>query len=154
MNQVKLAYLAGIIDGEGTVTILKRLCAGCKEVQYWPVVRVSTTTRALVNWLLENVGGSSYVHRRNPYSIEYGWRYEYKKAVDLCHKLLPYFIIKVNQAKLVIEFGKTYDTPRTRWRKLSPEVRERRKRLCEEIQAMNAPGGGCPDVCLTNASTL
>lgn len=55
LDRARLGYIAGIIDGEGTISILRPPGKRTRVT-----VQVASTTRALHDWLLEEVGGKVY----------------------------------------------------------------------------------------------
>ena len=61
---VQIAYLAGIVDGEGSIYIGNFSCnpkTGTKN--YQTNMEVTNTDENLINWLMENIGG-----RKNTYT--------------------------------------------------------------------------------------
>ena len=60
----KLAYLAGIIDGEGTIVIAKgKIRKGRINHPYSLRLVVMNTDIRLIEWLKENFGGSIHTKR-------------------------------------------------------------------------------------------
>jgi len=84
--KVTLDYVAGIIDGEGTIT-LSRL----HKADKWrtPVVSVSSTTIEILNALVAVFGGHICKHKvyKSHHLPSFSWRIEGRKAVDLCAQL-------------------------------------------------------------------
>ena len=57
MNQrEKLAYLAGIIDGEGSIMIWKSNIDAKRRGQFNLRVNISSTDKCLMDWLVKNFG--------------------------------------------------------------------------------------------------
>src|SRR4051812_37412335 len=53
-----LAYVAGLIDGEGSISIgVSRDHPGRATPNYWLQVSVTNTDRTLIDWLLTSFGG-------------------------------------------------------------------------------------------------
>jgi hypothetical protein len=94
MSAETLAYMAGIIDGEGTVTV-----SGRGQAQ----ISVANTSNKLAGWMeskgfglrkTRNIKGRPYWNMvLGGYSI-----------IEPLKKLLPYLVIKRQQAELVIEY--------------------------------------------------
>lgn len=84
--KVTLDYVAGIIDGEGTIT-LSRL----HRTDKWrtPVVSVSSTTIEILNALVAAFGGHICTHKtyKQHHLPNFSWRVSGRKAVDACTQL-------------------------------------------------------------------
>ncbi len=104
------AWTAGILDGEGTITIYprKRSDRKCRNPGYSMVVRVANTDLAMINRLLELWGGSFIVikDRRPNRAICYHWTLSANQAMKMLVSVEPYLVTKRELAKLCIEFQK------------------------------------------------
>src|SRR6266487_2106264 len=64
IQQTELAYLAAMIDGEGTLSIHKvrkyQRTGPTDHLRYRLVLQVSNTHRGLMDWLLARFGGRVY----------------------------------------------------------------------------------------------
>ena len=100
MSSETIAYLAGIIDGEGYIDL--RFVNGTLMAR----LEVSNTNEDLIDWLVEHFGGSSYSYAgRSPrHKVAYRWVLQGKAVRDLLIAVLPYLVVKVEQAEIVIEF--------------------------------------------------
>jgi hypothetical protein len=107
MDNTDLAYLAGIIDGEGTITIARapRNNTKHKVPYYIPHMKVCNTDKALIDWIHQNFGGRLNNERKptDKWSTLYYIRWNCGKARDLLNQLLPYLRIKRLQALIVLE---------------------------------------------------
>lgn len=113
-NKEKLAYTAGLIDGEGTIS-----CYEVKNGQGRPFLRPEVAVAQgekqieVLHWLEQNYGGR--VHLQAPRYLWGGfhrvgyWRLNGTKAVELVSKLYPYLIVKREQAL------RLYPDPRPKW---------------------------------------
>lgn len=144
---VKLAYLAGIIDGEGTIYIgrvtRKRKC-GIK-VHYQTVMQVSNTDKCLIEWLKEHFGGtmSQYTPGQLPKNSRmhvYSWKITHELE-NICNAILPYLVTKKKQAEIMIKMRSTYDPIFSDRKKISKalpaETMELRERLCQELKSLH-----------------
>lgn len=113
VDEEKLAYLAGIIDGEGTIAILKRRKETRKTIvmrsdSYQLQVFVTNTNEDLMVWLLNTFGGSKSHHKgdkRNPNSKRwFVWYVSGYNAIKILRKIEPYLIIKHKNAEVAFEF--------------------------------------------------
>lgn len=102
MLEYQLGYLAGLIDGEGTITLYLR-----SDVQTMRMrVVVYSTTEEVIEWLLVHFDGKKQKmgRRANPkHSQEFAWYLDGDKAYDLLELIFPYLIIKKAKAQVACE---------------------------------------------------
>lgn len=110
--QEKLAYMAGIVDGEGCICMTKgRVNANSNKVCYKVRLTVCSTSIVLLDWLVNNFGGN-YVLKPIKKGMElkhskaYNWNIHCEKAGNLLSMILPYLVIKKKQAELVLAYRK------------------------------------------------
>ncbi|MGN6759441.1 MAG: hypothetical protein ACTHMJ_23985, partial [Thermomicrobiales bacterium] len=135
------AYMAGLIDGEGSIYVAAVGPARDKTV--YPIVVVAMTNKEVVEWLAEKWGpGRVKLHnatnlRRHPYmKPQYRAQVFGKRARLLCESLLPYLRVKREQARLVTEFP--VDARVAPGVKIErSDINETRFRLRDEINALN-----------------
>lgn len=120
----KLAYVAGIIDGEGSLSIHvgynantnpKYLGRGYAP-KFEPRVSVENASKTLIDLLMEWCGGARYIHGRknrpkNHKQIHI-WLLSNRAATDFLTSILPYLRIKHKQAELLIELQTHKNTSR------------------------------------------
>lgn len=99
MKNADILYLAGIIDGEGTIEISKQ------ERKYKICIRVGNTSEILIDYLKEKYLGNKY----GPYKKKsdfhrdaFEWKCTAKEAIKLIKQIEPYLIVKQEQALLAI----------------------------------------------------
>lgn len=95
-----LIYLAGIVDGEGTITLMSS--------SFVPRILVANSHAGLMQWLHATYGGSLYNPRatRKPnHKPIITWGVGVVQAITLCRLLHPYLKIKRRQAEIVIAWG-------------------------------------------------
>lgn len=99
------AYLAGLIDGEGTVKITSKL-RHYGYRYYQPRICVTNTKMALLDYCKDNFGGFIYISAKgtSKRNVAYRWSLSGDRAVTVLKALLPYLVIKKNQADIVIKF--------------------------------------------------
>ena len=120
-DPVKLAYLAGIVDGEGSLCIYRVNPAKYNRYQtpnFRSVLNISNTKKELFDWIEEhfrNLNHKSKKHKRSIFkknSTHERWIYEWViqglRLEDICTQLLPYLVLKKRQAELILEFRSTY----------------------------------------------
>jgi hypothetical protein len=102
-------YLAGIVDGEGCICLYGAKRADCKYHCTLQVVVYNTST-VLMKWLVKHVGGKYYTRTANGYGnkpgkIQYVWHPSgAKNRENFLLGILPYLVIKKEQAKVALEF--------------------------------------------------
>jgi hypothetical protein len=107
LTPTELAYLAGIIDGEGSVMFWHNRKAGKTK----PGVTITSTSEALVTWLRERVRFSDAFtvrHSRQAKRLP-AWAFVFQgiSFVPFYEALLPYLIVKQRQMELLIAFSRS-----------------------------------------------
>lgn len=124
------AYLAGILDGEGSIMLTKLH----KNTQPAPVVSVSTTDHELVEWLRETFGGK--IVKKKQYQLhhkpQWDWKITNQRALAVLLLARPYMRIerKGRKADLLL-FDYVECTPRNG--KYTVELLEKKKALIEKF---------------------
>ena len=109
MNELDLAYTAGIFDGEGSVSLNKKNCwhyASGHSITM--VCALSNTDLALINWLQSHFGGSVCLMRNRSPKWRECWRWSVpcNKALAFLVAIYPYLRIKKYQAGIAVDFQK------------------------------------------------
>jgi hypothetical protein len=111
-DKAKYIYLAGIIDGEGSL-IVSRSDRG-SYMNYYGRIHVKNTDYRLIKWLLDKFGGTVSNHEPSDpvkHKKAYSWYFSgdaHDKEVLLL-SIMPYLIVKKEQAKILIEFFRMHD---------------------------------------------
>jgi hypothetical protein len=93
---VELGYFAGIVDGEGSIRVIKKTR---------PFLAVYNTSQLLMDWLVDRVGGGIVSTDRRGRLPCMTWRVDGARDVyALCVALEPLLIAKRDDVRLVIEF--------------------------------------------------
>ncbi len=102
INEVELAYIAGIFDGEGCISLPERHYPQT-ESTYSLVACVSNTNEWLLLYLKSIFGGSISVRndRNRPC---WNWSLRHKKAGEFLKVIYPFLRIKKPQAEVAIRF--------------------------------------------------
>lgn len=106
LTETEKAYLAGIIDGEGNISIGITKWAR-KNVVYrnhYLRLQVTNTDSALIKWL-GRLGGSTTVRKPRPRAkVTYCWTKLCRQAAEVLEQIYPYLIIKKKQAETSLFF--------------------------------------------------
>lgn len=113
MTEVEKAYIAGIIDGEGSIMLQKFN----KNEFPSPCISIASTTLELLNWIVNTTHCRKIIHKKN-YNKEkhkdcYSYVVKYNNAINLLSEIYPYLIIesKKKRAEMIINKYKAL-TPR------------------------------------------
>ena len=141
MTRDEIVYLAGIIDGEGSVTIVARDDPRTTRTQFQPRVLIFNTNAELMDWIQERFGGTllsdpARPGRRTCYRLIWAGR----RVIELLYKVRPFLIIKAERATVVIDgwrdapkyVGNQHPLPQETWCK--------RKMAYIEIRRLNVNG--------------
>lgn len=111
-NKQHWSYLAAMIDGEGHIAIIKNYRDGNdghhkqSYYLYFLALGINGTDLRLMKWLVQYFGGVYYSRdRKDKWAVAYEWRPKGKKnREEILLGILPYLVIKAEQAKLALEF--------------------------------------------------
>lgn len=125
----ELAYLAGVIDSDGSISInRKKQPSG--NLSYWVCIQLAQKDPTTVYWLGEEENRSVYDTIPNsplahPDTIMHKIMWQGASGHVLLQRLLPYLRIKLPQALTALEFFETAVTA------------EDKERLCDAIRGLN-----------------
>jgi hypothetical protein len=108
LSDTDKAYLAGIIDGEGCITIHRRTPKAKENPTYALFVEIANTSPALKKWLDERFPDRTYyrhITSAKPHHKQgYGWVLSGNRQVMIfLREIAPYLVIKREQAELVAQ---------------------------------------------------
>ena len=103
LTAVDAAYLAGLIDGEGTVTLSRRHLKDQRQL----VVSIANTERQILEWTLDTVGAGKITGKRIVsalHSPSFTCSTSNRQALQLLEQIAPYLrSYKATRAKVIIE---------------------------------------------------
>lgn len=93
MTNTEIAYLAGIIDGEGSIMLTKYH----KSEYPSPCISISSTDLELLEWVKEKVGSGRITRKKN-YNIKkhktsFTYAVNYDAAIEIMSLVEPYLVI-------------------------------------------------------------
>jgi hypothetical protein len=110
LEENRLIYWAGFIDGKGTFKIIKRRPnrkTREKTPKYIPYLAVANTNEAIIKLLKKEFGCGTIWHKK-PFKPNhkpaFAWYVCDRKCVEIVEKLYPYLIVKKPQAELILKF--------------------------------------------------
>lgn len=101
LSQGQAAYIAGIIDGEGSIIFLHKN-------KKRPTIRltVPNTSKALIDWLKRKTGTGSIIEktgRKQNHSKQFIWSCYSQNAKKILEQCLPYLVVKKKLAEKAIK---------------------------------------------------
>lgn len=108
-----IAWLAGIVDGEGTITITRQKREDYKKhpYSYRPEIHITNTSLLMLEEVLrifrETISKETKIFsssNRNPRTVYRVRIQDRKSCLELTKLLLPHLIAKKSQAKLLQDF--------------------------------------------------
>lgn len=137
-NEKDLAYLAGIIDGEGGIQIARQNRIGGKY-HYVGALFVAITDPKIPHWLNAKFGGAVYYYPAKGRRIEH-WRWQLRRIKDIKRLLracYPYLIAKKEQVDIFCEMWKEFHG----WNKWGGEEFAQRDKLYLRIKGLYCKKG-------------
>lgn len=144
-DPVDLAYMSGIIDGEGCFyigKIPKKSGDGYISEHYRGLLKIDNTDYRLIEWINNKFSGTNSATTRTTSTRRFerevfSWVATGDRLLDLCEQVRPYLIIKPEQCGIMIKFRKTY-TGKLGSNKLSDDDIKIRQICLEEIRRLNS----------------
>jgi sulfite reductase beta subunit-like hemoprotein len=132
-----LGYLAGLLDGEGSVIVTRTRGRGSVNDSVSARVIITNTDLPLIEWLLAEVGGSFVPKKRmkDHHRQAYQWLLGGRNAAAFLLAVIPYLRIKKAQAEAGLRILETVGDRNTR---LTDEVMEIREEAFAEVRRLNA----------------
>lgn len=136
-----LAYLAGMIDGDGFITITRSVRKG-KEY-FGPQVGIAGTRREPHDLAASLWGGKVCAHTpKNPaHRTQFQWQRMGKAAVPILESLIPYLLIKKDHAYLALDLAEHLEEAKSDdpfpWFCSDYDPLEAMRRMRDEIIDMN-----------------
>lgn len=86
--ELKLAYIAGLFDGEGTVTLCPEKPGGFR----FPVLSMSSTSKNLLEICKDTFGGHISIHKiyHLHHKQSWSWKISHDSALHTASQLIPY----------------------------------------------------------------
>jgi hypothetical protein len=151
LKKVELAYVAGIIDGEGSICVFEHYHKNSNGNRYQRMVlrlQVANTDIGLITWLVDLFGGVVAEKMRPQIAIgiwkpAYEWQSGYQNGARVLELVLPYLRVKRRQAELYLECAATmrhWGKGRGGGRGVPEVVVARRASIAHEIKELNRKG--------------
>jgi hypothetical protein len=140
-----LAYIAGFVDGEGTISIVtakRRDRIG--HIYHRPLLSIHNTDRPILEWIKITLG-VGMIHASSIRGVGRKQVYKYavhcSTAIQVAALLLPYLRVKRTQAEMLIKFADTLVVDyKLTHKKLGADILSIRSKQTEAIQSLNKRG--------------
>lgn len=110
LTATEAAYIAGILDGEGTIVItFREPRKTCREISTNLNIQVVVvmTSKETIDWLGATTGTEANVYftksRNSKHRSSWAWRLPIGEARELLPQCLPYMVTKKRNAEILIE---------------------------------------------------
>ncbi|HEV2249216.1 MAG TPA: hypothetical protein VGT60_01780 [Candidatus Limnocylindria bacterium] len=142
-------YVAGLIDGEGCISIDKARFKNRPWLsdRYTAILSVGNTSKNMIDVLTTAFGGTVHFRPGNAnHKACYIWSVRGPKAKAVLDVVGPNLRVKNAQSDLLIEFVRDFRSfkggsyPRWHAPRVSPDELARHERIWLEIKALNRPG--------------
>jgi hypothetical protein len=129
-----LAYAAGIVDGEGSITLNKQGgTARVKATLYRvPVIQVSMTAKPVIQFLVDTFNGVIALRPRNCTDL-WEWRASNSRALDIMAMLRPHMMEPNKIARIDFLLSTEFRMEQADRRYNSPEKEVRRGNIYERF---------------------
>lgn len=149
---LRLAYIAGLFDGEGSFIFRKsstpNVMKQTKRINpmYYGTVRIGMVDRRALDFIAETLSCGNLTCEgvrkgRENCQVMYRWNINRRQTIiEVLPKLIPYLVIKKEQAQLLLDVLSDWEIPYNRKLGLSPEELQRRELAWITMKQLNAVG--------------
>ncbi len=106
-----LAYLAGVMDGDGSFSIMRKVDDPNRSPLYFPVIQLANACKELVKMIHQRVGGSYFLRKERVLKdggarkASHQWKLEKSNScLPFLEKIIPYLKIKKERAEFLRDF--------------------------------------------------
>ena len=135
LSRTEWAYLAGLIDGEGSITIMRQ-----KGKPAAVRVRFNNTDEAVIEWVISRFGGlKCEANSNSSYGKKICHRLDWNSvnAIPILEGVLPFLVIKKQLALIALEYLALTGRQRTITHPCPTDAWNKREALCEVASILN-----------------
>ncbi len=137
VTQTDVAYLAGLIDGEGSIYIYRRKAPKGK-FGYILNLAIGMCDSEVIHWIQDTFGGHVQDNIRTAGRNQFRWTVSSEAVAKILRMVSPFLRVKKRQAALAFKFREIIKQDIS-----ANSVRvELRDKLIEELQGLNMRKGG------------
>jgi len=137
MTREELAYLAGVIDGEGTISVTSDRACGSLFACY---LSIGNTSYELISRIKDWIGSGSFQEKKvkkNYYKPYYVFTLRGDKLRSLLPQIQEFLVVKKPQAKLLGELLSLTGQHLKFYQRLHPDMFKTCQRLSLELHQLN-----------------
>lgn len=134
------AYIAGILDGEGSLSINRRAKRGNSGFDHCPDVRIEMSSRKVIDFLASTGFGSTCSRPPRTHKPMHLWWLRRPEIAELLEQVVPYMIEKKTQAELLIRLSRMREQNTDR-RPVADEERRQREEIYDSVKKLNRKAG-------------
>jgi hypothetical protein len=146
---LRLAYIAGLFDGEGSFIFRKsetpNLMKQTKRINpmYYGTIRIGMVEKEALEYIEDMLPGGNLTCEgvrkgRENCQIMYRWNINRRqRIIEVIPLLLPYLIIKKQQAQILLDVLSNWEIPYNRKDGLSPKELQRRELAWQKMRQLN-----------------
>lgn len=135
---LELAYVAGLIDGEGHIGLRVGKSAHQTAVYREVLLAVGMTDEGIIRELHDQFGGYLHVEERaDGHRTMYRWQLTSDRAVEVLRSIQPWLRVKSEQAAIVIAYQLTRIPRSERHLGVPMELQERRSEMHKHLVSLN-----------------
>jgi len=100
-----MAYVAGLIDGDGSISLIKEKRAN--GFKYYPCIQLSNVFEDMVTFLHDTFGGCKKIKSRQAHSkkTQYVWNVRgLESCKNVISKILPFLVLKQRQGRKLLNY--------------------------------------------------
>ena len=144
MKKEELAYAAGIIDGEGSISIVRIAPKRGRVSPAFDIdISVAMTDDVAVRWLYITFGGcfSTFQPKNLAYRKSYRWHLYGSLPDAFLKKIQPFIKVKAPQVAIALALRRSISETRYKGsHRLNVAIVQDREKLCQEMHALNRKG--------------
>jgi hypothetical protein len=137
LSPTDAAYLAGLVDGEGTISLTRRHARDQRQL----VMSVANTEKQILDWILTRTGVGKITRKRisqQHHTPSYTYSVGNRQALDLLEQIAPFLqSCKKERAELVLD-AYVRLTPRNG--RYSPSQQAEREEFINRFMAISSRG--------------
>jgi hypothetical protein len=137
LSAPRAAYIAGLIDGEGTITLARKYKGGNRQL----IVSISNTERVLLDFVLRAVGAGKITRKRTTrthHTPSYTYAIGNRQALNLLEQIQPYLqTYKAARCSLIL---RDYVALTPRNGKCTLQLKQARSRFEHSVLRLRARG--------------
>ena len=112
MTENEKAYIAGLLDGEGCISISKsKPSKGCVSPSYLDRVHITNTDKRMIDFLIKTTG-IGFVTETQPKNRKHKKRYDWVLSkgayIEFLNEISPFLIIKKEQSEMLLKYRETF----------------------------------------------